>query len=164
MNNQFSVSLRAEDLANAARFLLSQGSKLRSRNQLVSECVSYLAELARQEGLELVKSEQDATEFLILEGLAGETGKAKEVASTKKLIKSHESFVVDQELLRKAVSLQGKNSFKNNQEALFSTCQGIAREKGEAGFSEVMKLLASSKFAEDEEFQEKVTKLFSKEE
>ena len=62
------VSLEEEKLANAARFLLGIGVPLRSRNQLVSECVSYAAAFLKKDAL---LNGDKAKEFLKTHGLAG---------------------------------------------------------------------------------------------
>lgn len=163
MKNQFNVAVSFKELANAASFLKSAQVELRSRNQLVNQCVGYLSQLAEQEKLDVATDEVSGLQFLLSEGLAGEASKAVTIAAKQKLTKNFSGFSAIAEQVAADVRSK-KNSFKDNKDSLFLFCQSVASEKGEAGFSEVMKLLASSKFAEDEEFRKKVTKLFSKEE
>lgn len=163
MNNQFNVLVSAKDLANAARFLQSCGNQPRSRNNLVVLSIQYLSELAEQQGLTVATSELEGIEFLVANNLAGSVGKAAVKVFSEKVNKNFTGFDSIAQLVAKNVK-ERKNSFKDDKDSLFLFCQSVASEKGEAGFSEAMKLLASSKFAEDEEFREKVTKLFNKEE
>lgn len=71
MSKHFSVFVSPRSLANAASFLQEQGAKLRSRNQLVSLCISYVEELANQKNLVVASSDSEGEEFLLREGLGG---------------------------------------------------------------------------------------------
>lgn len=77
VTNHFNVLLPFKDLANAAAFLQKAGLSLRSRNNLVKECVGYLAALAEQDSIAVATDELSGIQFLIEQGLAGESGKAR---------------------------------------------------------------------------------------
>jgi hypothetical protein len=77
MNSQFNILINVEDLANAGVFLKNEGAVLKSRNHLVSSALKYLAQLAEDSCLETAKNQGEALDFLIKNGLAGNSSKAE---------------------------------------------------------------------------------------